>query len=200
MTWPLQLVALPFRGEVLSITSDIAAGLKVSAMADPFPALGLAGNIITFIDFSWKLLSGAHSIYRSHSGTSESNEVLEMIARDVSTLSKAVRVEQSSFEDSNIYGLAKETKRVADELLKALEKLKVQGRTSRWKSLKAALKDVWSREEIEDLEQRLSKLQAQVTAHVQHLMGSGKFPPCTTSCQTDTVRCQEQTVRHLRGR
>jgi hypothetical protein len=60
---------------------------------------------------------------------------------------------------------------VADEILNALEKLKVHGRKSRWMSLKAALSDVWSRDEIENLEQRLSKLQAQVSAQVQHLMG-----------------------------
>jgi hypothetical protein len=140
-------------------------------MADPFAALGLAGNIITFVDFTWKLLSGAHSIYRSHSGTSESNELLQIIARDVSSLSNAVLIEESSFKDLDLYGLATETRRVADEILNALEKLKVHGGKSRWKSLKAALKDVWSREEIENLEQRLSKLQAQVTAHVQQLMG-----------------------------
>jgi hypothetical protein len=158
-------------------------------MADAFSALGLAGNIITFVDFTWKLLSGAHDIYRSHSGTSEGNELLQIIARDVSSLSNAVLAEQSSFEDSNLYGLATETKRVADEVVNALEKLKVQGTKSRWKSLRAALKDVWSREEIENLEQRLSKLQVQVSAHVQHLMGSGKSLPRTATCETDMIRC-----------
>lgn len=56
-------------------------------------------------------------------------------------------------------------------MVDALEKLKVKGPKTRWASLKVALKDVWNRAEIEDLEQRLSKLQVQVTAHVQHLMG-----------------------------
>lgn len=67
--------------------------------------------------------------------------------------------------------LSAESQRLASEVVDALEKLKVKGTKTRWASLKVALKDVWNRAEIEDLEQRLSKLQVQVTAHVQHLMG-----------------------------
>jgi hypothetical protein len=138
-------------------------------MADPFAALGLAGNIITLIDFTWKLFAGAHTIYRSHAGTSDENVVLEVIVRDISSLSGAVIVEQARSEKLQL--LAAESKRVAEELLHALEKLKAKGRNTRWGSLKAALKEVWSRGEIENLEKSLSKLQAQVTAHIQHLMG-----------------------------
>lgn len=138
-------------------------------MADPFAALGLAGNIITLIDFTWKLVAGAHTIYRSHSGTSDENAVLEVIVHDISSLSDAVVVDQARSEKLRL--LAAESKRVAEELLRALDKLKAKDHNSRWASLKAALKEVWSRGEIENLEKSLSKLQAQVTAHIQHLMG-----------------------------
>jgi len=138
-------------------------------MADPFAALGLAGNIITLIDFTCKLFAGAHTIYRSHTGTSDENAVLEVIVRDISSFSGAIFVEQARSEQLRL--LAAESKRVAEELLRALERLKVQGRNTRWGSLKAALREVWSRSEVENLEKSLSKLQAQVTAHIQHLMG-----------------------------
>ena len=137
--------------------------------ADPFMALGLAANIITFVDFVWKLCSGADAIFHSPSGSSDENAVLEVIAHDVRSLGDAVIVEQAHSED--LRALATQSKRVAEEVLGALERLKVQGNNTRWKSLKVALKDVWGRGEIHNLEQRLLKLQAQVTAHVQHLMG-----------------------------
>ncbi|KAK3898926.1 hypothetical protein C8A05DRAFT_18559 [Staphylotrichum tortipilum] len=139
-------------------------------MLDPFTAVGLAGNIITFIDFTRELLSGARAIYRSHSRTSDENAVLGVIARDVSSLSDKVIVEQARSED--LRALATESKRVAEDLVGALEKLKVEGSNTRWASFKVALKDVWNRGEIEDLERRLEKLQVQVTAHLQHLMGN----------------------------
>ncbi len=138
-------------------------------MADPFSALGLAGNILTFVDFTWKLLSGAHDIYQSQSGTSGQNAVLTLVARDVASLSDKVSTGQGNSED--LRALATESQRVANEVLDALQKLKVKGPNTRWTSFKVALKDIWNRAEIEDLEQRLSKLQVQVTAHVQHLMG-----------------------------
>ena len=144
-------------------------------MADPFSALGLAGNIITFVDFTWKLFSGAYTIYRSESGTSDKNAVLQVIAGNVRSLSGAVMVEHAHSQD--LQSLAAETKRVAEQILDALEKLKVNGSKSRWASLKVALKEVWSQSEINNLETTLSKLQAQVAAHVQHMMGYANVTP-----------------------
>jgi hypothetical protein len=76
---------------------------------------------------------------------------------------------ESNSED--LRALATETRRVAEELLDVLERLKVKGPNNRYESFRVALKDAWSRDEVESLEQRLSKLQAQVTAHMQYLMG-----------------------------
>ncbi len=136
---------------------------------DPFTALGVAGNIINLVDFTWKLFSGAYTIYRSESGTSDKNAVLEVIARHVSSLSGAVMAEHAHSKD--LQSLVSESKSVAEKILGALEKLNFNGSKSRWASLKVALKDVWSQSEIDNLETTLSKLQARVTAHVQHLMG-----------------------------
>ena len=136
---------------------------------DPFTALGVAGNIINLVDFAWKLFSGAYAIYRSESGTSDKNSVLEVLARDVSLLSGAVIAEEAHSQDLQI--LATESKRVAKQILGALETLKVNGPNSRWASLKVALKEIWNHREIDDLETTLSRLQAQITAHVQHMMG-----------------------------
>ena len=161
-------------------------------MADPFSALGLAGNIITFVDFTWKLFSGAYTIYRSESGTSDKNAVLQVIAGNVRSLSGAVMVEHAHSQD--LQSLAAETKRVAEQILNALENLKVNGSKSRWASLKVALKEVWSQSKINNLETTLSKLQAQVTAHVQHMMGYANATP-RKLLTTDVKYHQEQDVR-----
>ncbi len=136
---------------------------------DPFTALGVAGNIITLVDFTWKLFSGAYTIYHSESGTSDKNAVLEVIARNVSSLSSAVMMEHAHSRE--LQSLATESQRVAEKILSALEKLKVNGSKSRWASLKVALEEIWSHSEIDSLETTLSKLQTQVTAHVQRMMG-----------------------------
>jgi hypothetical protein len=45
-------------------------------MADPFTAIGLAGNIAQFIDFSCKLFSAARKINNSTSGLQSDEESL----------------------------------------------------------------------------------------------------------------------------
>ncbi|KAK4040863.1 hypothetical protein C8A01DRAFT_45882 [Parachaetomium inaequale] len=114
------------------------------------------------------VFSGAHAIYQSHSGTSDGNAVLQAIARDVKSLSDAVVVEHAHSEDLRV--LVTESRRVAVELLDVLEKLKVRGPKSHYKSLKVALRDAWGRDEIDSLEQRLSSLQAQISVAVKGLV------------------------------
>ena len=57
---------------------------------DALAALGLVGNIITFVDFSWKLVAGARQIYESASETSDNSQSLGVIATSIIELRKAI--------------------------------------------------------------------------------------------------------------
>ncbi|KAE8412911.1 hypothetical protein BDV36DRAFT_300444 [Aspergillus pseudocaelatus] len=54
---------------------------------DPFSALSIATAVLQFVDFGTKLLSGAHEIYYSTTGTTEENS-LHRLAAKCGTLSK----------------------------------------------------------------------------------------------------------------
>jgi hypothetical protein len=44
---------------------------------DPLTAIGLSGNVITFVDVSTKVLFKAKQLYKSASGVTSENDVLE---------------------------------------------------------------------------------------------------------------------------
>jgi len=50
---------------------------------DPFTAIGLASNILSFIDFSAQLINGAREIYDSTTGTTEDNKSRESIVNEM---------------------------------------------------------------------------------------------------------------------
>jgi hypothetical protein len=47
-----------------------------------------------------------------------------------------------------------------------LDKVKVKGKQDKWKSIRKALRSVWSKEEIEELEGRLARLKEELNLHV----------------------------------
>ena len=50
---------------------------------DPFTAVGLAGNLVQFVDFIWKLVTETREIALSADGSSENTRLLTMIMVDL---------------------------------------------------------------------------------------------------------------------
>jgi hypothetical protein len=63
---------------------------------DPLTAVGLAGNIITFVDFSIEVLSRARQLYDSASGATAENEELESLTKNLKALAKIRNAPKSS--------------------------------------------------------------------------------------------------------
>jgi hypothetical protein len=110
---------------------------------DPVIAVALAGNVMQFIDFGCRLLSKSIDLYHSFNGISAENSELEFVARDVQDLISPLRLsaearsttpapdslEQStqiSPAASTILSVLKSCDAIANELLSAVEELKVK--------------------------------------------------------------------------
>jgi hypothetical protein len=63
---------------------------------DPFSALGVAANVVQFIDFGSKLISESHEIYKSATGTSTGMVELEMIYVDLNKFTKNLQLPNNS--------------------------------------------------------------------------------------------------------
>jgi hypothetical protein len=131
---------------------------------DPLTTLGLASNILQFLDFTAKLIAGSRAISKSQAGLSEDTAYLRNKAENITILIDGFLASGGSL----IY-LREELescKIMARSLLEALEKLEIKGPKTKWKSFLVALKEVWSETKISSMSLRLTEIQTQVSAHV----------------------------------
>jgi len=144
-------------------------------MLDPLSAVGVVGNIVQFIDFSGNLISKSVEIYRSIDGALAEHVDTETAAKHLIFLSDKLRkndarqsLSTKTGRDGKLKELCDACESVAKDLLEALDKVKVDGKGKReqWKSIRKALRSVWSKEQIQELAQRLDNLRAGLNLHV----------------------------------
>jgi hypothetical protein len=141
-------------------------------------ALGLASNIVQFVDFGIKLFSEAREIYESaQDGRAEDLE-LETVTVDLKGFAQSLHAsgkpspgnpqpKKLAADEIALQKLAISCEKLANELLKLLDDLKVKGQGNRkWKSFKQALNHVRREEKVNKLEERLEKFQRQITTHL----------------------------------
>jgi hypothetical protein len=128
--------------------------------------IGLVGNIVQFVEFSGKLISKSTEIYRSSEGALAENIDTETATNHLVLLNSKLQSAATTTGDGALESLCKSCGTAADELLAALDKVKVKGKQDKWKSIRKALWSVWSKEEIADLERRLARLKEELNLHV----------------------------------
>ncbi|KAH7354678.1 hypothetical protein BKA65DRAFT_592827 [Rhexocercosporidium sp. MPI-PUGE-AT-0058] len=158
-------------------------------MLDPLTALGVASNVLSVIDFSGKIISGAVSIYGSADGASKDYADVESVAIDLSELSgklshdirtltlntgaAAVHLSGSapSVHQEALCKLALRCKQLADDLIQALQKLKVKSdKHKMFKSGLASIKILLKSEDVARYERTLDDLRSEMTARMVSLI------------------------------
>jgi len=143
-------------------------------MAEPLTIIGLASNIISFVDFGFKLVSEAKNVRDSlHGTTPEINELEQTLAR-VQRLSAQLQSEavtgpqQLSQDEKDILGTVNECNALAKDIAKRTKNLKVRD-NARFKLLeygKVALSEIFHTKEIEDLRRRLDKVEQRLRFNI----------------------------------
>jgi hypothetical protein len=129
-------------------------------------AIGLAGNIVQFVDFSGRLISESIELYHSYDGALAENVDIETATKHLVVLIKRLKDDAIIAGDGALQNLSHLCRNAAIDLLVALDKVKVKNRQQRWSSIRKALRSVWSKEEIRELEQRLVKFKEELNLHV----------------------------------
>lgn len=137
---------------------------------DPITAIGLASNIIDFISFSWDIVNGAAEIYRSANGALTENDRIGTIIGDLNRiaedLGKGKSIQGQTKAEQAVKELAEDCKDDSEAILKLLEKLKIQGRRTVWKSVKAKFKSLMSADEMDALKGRLQEYRSEITTNL----------------------------------
>jgi hypothetical protein len=132
-------------------------------MMDPFTAVSLAGNVVQFVDFCGNLVSKSIEIYQSHEGAPRNIINIEIATKDLAQLSNKVRNSIAiATADDGLERLCQSCIAVADELMQTLGKIKANSNPQKWLSFRKALRSVWSKEKIRELEHRLAMLRDQL--------------------------------------
>jgi ankyrin repeat protein len=147
-------------------------------MLDPLSALGLAGNLVQVIQFSYDIVSEGNKIYKDASGVLTQNKAIEEVSSDLANLTENLKTKQEEWrvahgrssldaEEILLRNLCDRCVEVAFELQIQLNKLKAkEGRTKRLRSYKQALIAIWRKDEVEELEKRLKRYQKELDTRV----------------------------------
>ncbi|KAL9613394.1 MAG: hypothetical protein Q9167_002042 [Letrouitia subvulpina] len=141
---------------------DLVVACRKAASMDPVTATGLAASVVTLMQFTWDLFANSRAIYRSADGLPRNKAFIDGITGDLNRLSEGISTDSTENTSQDLKILAKTCTDIAGELCSALRNLKVKGKRTRWACLRAALKDVWSGSEIEDIQNRLDNVRAQL--------------------------------------
>lgn len=131
---------------------------------DPITAISLASSLITFVDFAGKIVTGTYEVYNSTSGTTVENAHVDTIIGDLKEVAADLETDvlgQSKHERA-LRDLAFKCDKVADELLRLLDRIKSDSSQSTWKSLKATLISLRKQKEITGLEKQLNDYRSQI--------------------------------------
>ena len=140
---------------------------------DPLSALGLAGNVVAFVQFSASLVKGTYSIYNSPTGQSGELQDLESIYSKLAELSSKLgkprpggvcdingndgETESDIAQAGSLEQLAEMCREDCEKLLSIVSKLKVKGsrRSRPWKCFAKAMGEIWRSNDIIKLQKRI---------------------------------------------
>jgi hypothetical protein len=145
---------------------------------DPLTAIGLVSNILSFIDFSARLLKGAKEVHDSRHGVLEENRNRETIMREMQRMSSRMLVSRSpekTADDASLCILASECCQLSTQLISLLEKIKPDDSGSKTQSLLSAIRNKVYDSERESLEARLSDCRAQLHLELSNLTRSAQM-------------------------
>jgi hypothetical protein len=133
---------------------------------EALPIIGLASNVVQFVEFGIKLIGKSTELYRSSEGALAENIDVEKATEHLLLLNNKLKAGASTTGDNTLQRLCESCKSTADELLVALNKIKCNGKQDRWKSIRKALRSVWSKEKIHELEGRLARFREELNLHM----------------------------------
>lgn len=146
-------------------------------MTETLAIIGLASNIISFIDFSLKLFSGIGIIRDSLHGTTPEIRELDLIVDDVHRLNAGVIGQKSagqtlSKDELRILAMANEWENLATEIRKVIKDLRVRhdARSKTLESGRVVIQLLWKRGDIERLRNRLEDLDQRIRLNIKYAL------------------------------
>ena len=146
-------------------------------MAEALAILGLASNIISFVDFGMKVVSAMKAVKDSTQGLVPGAHELECILENINAsiwrCRNRIRDKKGlSEEERNVLNMAKECEALGAELEQQLDQIKLR-HDARWvwrERFRVAVSSIRSGDEIRSLANRLNRLSAIMTSSLRDIL------------------------------
>ncbi|KAI1740933.1 hypothetical protein F4680DRAFT_447784 [Xylaria scruposa] len=147
---------------------------------DPLTAVGLASNVVQFVHFTSDLIHTAVKIHKSSIGCTDDVLTLDSLYQQLSAFNDGFssgsknahgylngRGNESTQGIPSFHALSLLCKSDCEKLLSVVDTLKKQhGPRKHWQSFRTALRMVWEKDKIEELEKRLNRIQTTMTLQI----------------------------------
>ncbi len=141
---------------------------------DPLTALGIASNIISFIDFGIQVLAKGRELHKSatgrviehdefHIATGRLQQLREGIDSSLQSLSSRTSLTRA---EEALQEITAECQEISKEFQDALSTFTAEPGQSPWKSFRRAFKALWKRDGLERMQQRLNNQREQLVLHL----------------------------------
>ena len=133
---------------------------------DPVSALGVAAAAVQFVDVAWGLIKETQAVWNASTKSQDEIEELKGIALDLMRINdELISCSSDLALDDDVQSLCKQCSEVAQQLIDALNKL-IRKSNRKWESFMKALREVWSKEEIERLVKRIAEFRELISTHI----------------------------------
>ena len=132
--------------------------------------IGLAGTIVTFVDFSCKILSNARELYNSSTGASMENDIIEEVAYNIDRIHDDLIARSTEAIPQSMRDLVQRCCQITRKLHVAIEKVRVKAPDKKWKSFKQALRSAWKDNYVKDLFEEVEKLRGEIQYGSQNIL------------------------------
>ena len=139
---------------------------------DLVTAIGFASSILTFIEFSWGLVTGTYKVYKSAAGTAIENAHINTVIDDLQKITEDLspEVDLKTRHGKALCQLAEKCNELSKDLLKILEKLQATDRNPKGQSMKRKLMSMRKENEISCIEKRLHKYRSQIIMRLNFML------------------------------
>ncbi|KAL4885296.1 hypothetical protein BJY04DRAFT_214631 [Aspergillus karnatakaensis] len=145
---------------------------------DPLSAIGLASNILQFIEFGTNVCNGIHEIASSSTGLTDSNTHLSVVVDDLKRAADGLLTDLkgNNKHEVELIKLAGECKDLSAELVAIFLKLKAKKGDRLWSTVRTAWKSTLREKKVALIEKRLTDYRGQIALRLNMLLYDEQSP------------------------
>ncbi|KAJ5693377.1 hypothetical protein N7462_002800 [Penicillium macrosclerotiorum] len=167
---------------------------------DPVTAISIAGNVLAFIDLSYKVISGVNEVLSTASGMTPENEHLGVLVQDLNLITRNLVTDAPARTENEkqLCALAANCHELSGELYQLLRRLRVGDSKSKWEGLRVKWQSLRKEKEIDSIERKLNGYQSQILLRLQ-VMFSQKANDQNSfiNGQLEALRSEGQALQNI---